>query len=63
VKDKSDLIGPPQLPHLLLEPADLGVVLGRRSRPLPGVNVGLVHPLANHLHAVAELPCDTLHRP
>src|SRR6476646_6759418 len=58
-----DLVGPAQLPVLLLEPADLGVVLGRDTRPLTRIHVRLVHPLTDRLHPEAQLASHPLHRP
>ena len=47
-----DLIGPPQLGHLLLERLDLRFLLARESRPLPGIDLAR----RSHLRTVSGDP-------
>src|SRR6266487_2966426 len=44
-----DLIGPPQLGVLPLQPPDLGMLLTRQTRPRPGIHLSLADPLTQRL--------------
>src|SRR5262249_28316334 len=58
-----DLVRSLELTVLLLQPLDPLRVLGRGPGLMTVVDVGLLHPAAHRLHAVAELIRDPLDRP
>src|SRR5690606_19113793 len=58
-----DLVGPLELPVLLLQLLDPLGLRGRYAWRVALVDIGLLDPLAHRLHAVSQLGRDPLDRP